>query len=286
MRKLSAWLVAAALVASMTACQDDGDPPDDGFIEYVALGDSHTAAPRTPETGLSVPCFRSDQNYPHLIAEALPRIRLLDVSCSGANSDAMADGETSRGTPVPPQLDALSEGTDLVTVNIGGNDDGLFSTWASECRELAVSDPEGSPCADANRTPDGDALLDLVPGIKDNISAVLDEIKDRSPDAQVIVVTYPRAFPETGTCDFAAAFAEGDHAYINSLVETLGDAMIEAAKEAGVDWVDVYRASRGHDICSKEPWTNGNDNDPTRANWLHPFPEEQAAVARLVMEKL
>lgn len=285
MRRLFSLMIGGAIIISMTACQDEPGPPDDAF-EYVAIGDSHTAAPRTPETGLSVPCFRSDENYPHLIAKAMPQIRLTDVSCSGATSAALTGEQSSRGTPVPPQLDALSEETDLVTVNIGGNDSNLFLTWFTQCAQLAPSDPQGSPCADANRSAGGDALLDLLPGTQELFSAVLDEIKERSPDATIIVVTYPRPFPEQGTCELADTYAQGDLAYINTIVQTLGAGMIEAAKEAGVEWVDVFRASRGHDICSKEPWTNGIGSDQSRANWLHPFPEEQAAIAQMIMRKL
>ena len=277
-------LAAGLLVLSVAACE--GDPPDnDDVTQYVALGDSHTAAPHTPEGDLTVPCYRSDDNYPAVLAALLPDAVLDDVSCSGATTAAMTGEQDSRGTPVPPQLDALSDETDLVTVNVGGNDEGLSVGWLN-CYQLTASDPQGSPCADNNATFDGDVLLDKIPQIEDHLASVLEEVKDDAPNATIVVVTYPRVFPDQGTCKFAKVYSVGDHTYINTILETLSDAMIDAAKDAGVKWVDVYAASRGHDICSKKPWVNGDSKDWTRANFLHPFPEEQAAVAKLILAEL
>ena len=167
MRRPAVWLVAGLLVLSTAACDSD-EPDNDNVTEYVALGDSHTAAPHTPETDLSVPCYRSEDNYPAVLAKLLPDAVLDDVSCSGATTAAMTDEQDSRGTPVPPQLDALSDETDLVTVNVGGNDENLSIGWFS-CYQLTASDPQGSPCADSNATIDGDVLLDKIPQIKDNV---------------------------------------------------------------------------------------------------------------------
>lgn len=292
LRRLAAASATVVLALTVTACQNDEQPPPPELLEYVALGDSHAAAPRTPTTGLTIPCFRSDENYPHLVAEQLPRTQLTDVSCSGASSAAMLSAQETTAGTVPPQLDALSADTDLVTLNIGGNDASFFLDWARQCMQVAPFDPDGSPCADANQTPAGDPLLAKVPRIKANVSATLAEIEERSPDAVVIVVTYPKPFPDKGTCKLAARFATGDLTYINSISRAVSDAIIEAAREAGVGWVDVFRASRGHDICSDEPWTNGyakgdiENTDQTRGNILHPFPEEQAAVAQLILDKI
>jgi lysophospholipase L1-like esterase len=281
-------LVLACLLVAGTAsgCQEDAPPPPVDLIDYVAIGDSHTAAPHTPEGDLTMPCARSDTNYPTELKELLGRTILTDVSCTGARTEAVIEGWDWRDIPMPPQLDALSVDTDLVTVNIGGNDERLFEKWFAQCKLVAPLDPEGSPCADGSKTRDGDRLLDLVPQIQQNVSKVLAEIEDRAPNAAVVVVTYPRAFPDRDTCRLAAAFATGDHAYINSIIKAVSDALIGAAEDAGVGWVDVYEASRGHDICSETPWVNGVTTDWTRANELHPFPEEQAAVAQMIFEKI
>ena len=57
-----------------------------------------------------------------------------------------------------------------------------------------------------------------------------------------------------------------------------------AAEETGSTYVDVWAASQGHDICSEDPWVNGAVTDQQRAAAYHPFAEEQAAVADLVVD--
>ena len=283
MRQTAAALLAGVVALVVSACQDTQTPAPDGVIEYVALGDSYTAAPGVPTTDPADPCFRSDHNYPSLIAEQLPDTRLTDVSCSGATTAAMAD-EQNPG--IRPQLDALSDGTDLVTISIGGNNEGVYLTWFQQCQALAVSDPQGSPCADANRTADGDALLDKVAPLEDAVTEVIEAVQDRAPRARVIVVTYPQPMPDRGTCPDLIPYAAGDYAYINSIMSAQNDAIVAAAEATGVEWIDVEKASRGHDVCSEEPWINGSlTDDWSRGTALHPFPEEQAAIAKLVLRR-
>jgi hypothetical protein len=51
-------------------------------------------------------------------------------------------------------------------------------------------------------------------------------------------------------------------------------------------YVNLFLASRGHDICSAQPWINGQFTDPTRALNFHPFAVEEAAAAQLVLAAL
>lgn len=250
---------------------------------YVALGDSYTAAPASPVPDSSEPCFHSNTNYPRVLTRSIPQLRLADVSCSGASTRAFTQ---SQGQDIPPQFDALTKGTDLVTAGIGGNDEELFMSWYLQCTNLASSDPTGNPCQRASQSASGDVMLNKMPQIKKNLVAAIRGIRDRAPHAIVIMVTYPRILPRQGTCSDRVSFAAGDYSYINSIVSALNDAIVAAADKTGVRWVDVERASRGHDICSATPWVNGTTGDQSRATVLHPFPEEQAAVAKLIRQAL
>jgi hypothetical protein len=58
-----------------------------------------------------------------------------------------------------------------------------------------------------------------------------------------------------------------------------------AAREAGADFVDLWGPSRGHEICSDDPWVNGGETDRSRALAYHPFAAEQQAVAELVEQR-
>ena len=37
-----------------------------------------------------------------------------------------------------------------------------------------------------------------------------------------------------------------------------------AAKRTGAEFVDLFAASDGHDICSDDPWVNGTKTEPGR----------------------
>ena len=102
---------------------------------YVALGDSYTAGLGVPEqTGATAGCGQSTSSYPYLVARSL-RLDLTDMSCSSATiADLTAAQPTGQGTN-PAQLSALSSGTALVTVSIGGNDIGLIDI-VTKCTEL------------------------------------------------------------------------------------------------------------------------------------------------------
>ena len=275
--------------SALVACQaDDSGPgalPQDEPVDYVAIGDSYTAAPLVPNTDASDTCLRSTGNYPHLIAAELSA-RLVDVSCSGADTTDLTGQQVNHGQTKAPQLDAVTAETDLVTIGIGGNDLSLFGSMVVGCLKLYDDDPQGTPCRDHNRRGEGDRLLELIPRIQGRLVRVIEQVRDRAPDATVVMVDYPQILPPSGTCPDRLPLAEGDYAYVDSINRALSDAIRTAADEAGVVSVDVYAASHGHDVCSDQPWVNGVATDPGRALALHPFPAEQQAVADLVLDAL
>ena len=59
-----------------------------------------------------------------------------------------------------------------------------------------------------------------------------------------------------------------------------------AARATRTTYIDVWSASKGHDICSDTPWVNGAVSDQDRAAAYHPFAEEQQAVADLITQEL
>ena len=108
---------------------------------YVALGDSYTAAPGVPTTEQESGCLRSSGNYPSLVAAALGR-ELVDVSCSGASTPSLVEGQRVGDGTAAPQLDALTPDTSLVTLGVGGNDLDLsraiaFHPFAAEQQAVA-----------------------------------------------------------------------------------------------------------------------------------------------------
>lgn len=256
------------------------------YASYVALGDSYTAAPLVPVTDTTSGCLRSSHNYPSLVAAALPGTQLTDVSCSGATSTSMVGVQQTGNQVQAPQFDALDEGTDLVTVGIGGNDFNLFGTLVGTCSQLRSTDPTGSPCRDKLTAGGADPLATDLDQIQQHITAIVKGIRDRSPHAEVVVVGYPQIVPAHGTCPQLLPLATGDYAYARSINKGLADALKKGAAAAKADYVDLFRATAGHDICADDPWINGAQTDPQRALAFHPFAAEQEKAAALVLAQL
>ena len=300
---LRSRVLAVALLAALalTACDEatpsatvgNPDPstaaPGTGspYPTYVALGDSYTAAPGVPQTEQETGCLRSNGNYASLVAGQL-KSAFVDVSCSGASTVALIGAQHSADHVYPPQFAALSADTSLVTMGIGGNDLELFQTMVGTCGQLGLSEPDGSPCRDymkdAGRKKD--LLVEKIAKIGGRVEAALEGIHDRAPQARVILVGYPQPIPAKGTCRILP-IAKGDYPYVRGLVVKLNAAMRTAAKKAKVDFVDMVKASKGHDICAgQDAWVNGVNTDLMRALAFHPFAEEQQAAADLIMKKL
>lgn len=271
------------LVTSLSACSNDTDGPASSSAEdtaprfgsYVALGDSFSAAPFVPTTDLAEGCFRSSGNFPALLAEDLGA-ELVDVSCSGADTGDITGRQVTAGGrgAVAPQLRAVSSDTDLVTVSIGGNDSGLFGTLTREC---TTSVSRGASCEDRLLGELGDPATDLE-AIEKSVTRTLEQVSRKAPEATVVLVGYLRLSNPDLDCP-GFPLAPGDSDFLARVEAELNRALRGAARAADVEFLDMRPASRGHEICSDEPWVNGRTTDQARALAYHPFVEGQQAVA-------
>jgi len=281
-------LVAAALLALLAGvvalpAADAAPNPDRGPKTMVALGDSFAAGPLIPPQVDERPwgCLRSSLNYAHQVADALG-LELTDVTCSGASTKhfwethgVSPDAEMAEyGFPLgpehpgnPPQLDALRPDTDVVTVQIGGNDIG-FGGIATTCAEAAAS--FGS-CREAVAAGDPFGRIERT---APKIQAVLEEIVRRSPGADVHVLGYSGIFAigETASCP-AMGVGEEDAQYLRSIQEALNGMIRSVADAEGLAYsdatayVDVYGPSEGHTAC-----------DLPAIRWVEPFVPVNAAA--------
>ncbi|GAA1510032.1 SGNH/GDSL hydrolase family protein [Nocardioides humi] len=281
--------LAALLAGSLAGCSD---PPEPRIVRkeglpagstYVALGDSYSAGPRLGPSSGPVGCEQTTGNYPHLLAARLG-LELTDVTCGGATSAHLAGPQTPpNGDPVPPQLDALTADTDLVTIGIGGNDGKVFAELVTTCVGLAVEDRRGAPCTaeDAEFRAKVERQLGKLPS---RMIEAVEAVRERAPDATVLVVGYPHVFPASGTCDLLP-LARGDYPYGRDLVSRINDGLSAAAEQTGVGYVDVWAATEGHDICSADPWIAGLIPERAALEY-HPYAEEQKVVADLLAAAL
>ncbi|HEX7659313.1 MAG TPA: SGNH/GDSL hydrolase family protein [Pseudonocardiaceae bacterium] len=248
---------------------------------YVALGDSYSAGSGVPPLAPDAPliCARSAANYPHLVA-AVDGYQLTDVTCGGATTSDMT---TAQHRGVPPQFDALTSTTSVVTIGIGGNDNGFFGHVLEKCSlvglagEVGVS--HGAPCEKLF----GDSLASDISSDAGAIGAALREIHSRSPHANVFLVGYPDVVPQSGGCYPAMPIANGDIAFLNRLETQLNSMLRTEAEQNGVSFVDTYTPTIGHDACQApgvrwiEPLIGANG-----AVAVHPNAAGEAAEARAV----
>jgi len=214
-------------------------------VKYVALGDSYSAASGVLPLDTSAPleCLRSSLNYPHVLAEKLGA-ELTDVTCGAAETSHFS---ASQYPAVAPQLDALGQDTDLVTMTIGGNDSGVFIGAILSCGSLGlVSLGQGSPCHDTF----GSQFEDTIKGTTyPSLVEALNAVRDRAPKARVAILSYPWIMPEVDGCYPQMPVAKGDVPYLRSLQRTLNDAIRRAAQETGSIFVNLNGVSNGHDAC-------------------------------------
>lgn len=282
--------VLATLTGAVWALRSGEDAPSDALVEtpvdYVALGDSYSAGPLIPVVREDAPgCFRSTNNYPAYLAGLLDVDSYADATCSGASTRDVTRRQPSMlgGTRPRPQAAALSERTDLVTVGLGGNDFGLFGSISGGCREGFSWRSASAPCRDAFVDATGrDTKARDARRIRGTLRAALEEVRDRAPDADVYVVGYPRLLPETGSCA-AAGFTAGDAAWARGIEALLNRSVRTAAEDVGATYVDLYPASRGHDICAgRDAWVNGRRLRLGVALSYHPFEVGMREAARVV----
>ncbi|MQA25210.1 MAG: SGNH/GDSL hydrolase family protein [Micromonosporaceae bacterium] len=290
-RFLAAAILLAFVATLGPAMAASARPEPDAALDiqrYVALGDSYTSGPFIPFLRLDpIGCGRSTNNYPSLLSQSLGLDDYTDVSCGGAATRHMTEPQAIPLGTNEPQFDALRADTDLVTVGIGGNDFGTFGNLVGVCPTLRESDPTGSPCRE-HFTVDGvDTVRANMTAIRDNVTAVLRGVRQRSPQAAVVIVGYPRIVPPKGTCPDVIPFADGDYRWADQIEQALNRAIRQAAKRTGAVYVDTYTPSLGHDACAgDEAWINGKDTDVLRAASYHPFVSYMAAAASLIHDTL
>jgi|LULW01.1.fsa_nt_gb lysophospholipase L1-like esterase len=279
---MRAWGSSAAAVALATAvplvlssCSAD---PADPVLDYVALGDSYTSGAMLA-VQVHEGCLRSDHNYPSLLAAARDDVRLTDASCAGAATEHLAVAQAvGEDETVPPQLDALSEDTDLVTIALGANDGAFAQDWLFTCAALGREHPRGTPCRDADEAQPV-PMVDRLEVMATRLAQGLAEVRERAPRARVVVVGYPQVVPASGTCRDRLPMAERDYSWARELNEALDRTVRHVAEGAGVELLDLWELSADHHVCAEQPWFNGQLDQPGRAQAYHPFLAFHEAVA-------
>jgi lysophospholipase L1-like esterase len=237
-----------------------GPPGASGPPHYVALGDSYTAGPLVPSlTGSPAGCLRSTHSYPFGVAAGTGAATFADVSCQGATTADMTQPQSVPLGTNPPQDDALSASTTLVTLQISGNDIGFISI-IEHCTTLSLTNPFGSPCEDYYTSGGTDQLRAQINAAEPKVAADLQGIHADAPNARVLLVGYPVILPDGGDgCWPVVPIAFGDVPYLRGVEKALNSMLATVAAANNATYVNTYTASIGHDVCQAPgtKWVEG-----------------------------
>ncbi|KUH37465.1 MULTISPECIES: SGNH/GDSL hydrolase family protein [Streptomyces] len=259
---LAATTTAAAALATAALGAGPAAGAETSVDRYVALGDSFASAAGVPDQVDSA-CMRSDRNYPALVRASLTPAAHRDVSCGGATTVHMT---TAQNASAPPQFDALSADTDVVTLTIGGNDIG-FADIIVRCVSLGLFNPFGSPCKSSYTWTGTDQLAATVNATAPKIAAAIDGVRQRAPHATILVTGYPAILPDDGTnCPSVVSIAKGDAPWLRDTHKRLNAMIATQAAQRGAVYVDTYTKSIGHDACK-----------PAGTRWMEPLFTNAAA---------
>lgn len=240
--------------------------------KYAALGSSFAAGPGIDNQLGS--CGRSDNNYSHLVAEALD-LDLTLSACNGATIDHVAD--TPQGDN-PLQIESVTSDTKLITVTMGGNDIRYTSST------FACSGTPASERCTANL--DQAAINTAIEGLPAKLERMYDNLKARAPDATIVLVAYPRVFPEDAVNCSELELSPEDTRFLADMGERLEAAFVESTSGGKALIADAYVRAAGHGPCSTgERWINGATIASSGTRY-HPTAEAHQEMARLVLEAL
>ncbi|SEF67347.1 Ricin-type beta-trefoil lectin domain-containing protein [Actinacidiphila yanglinensis] len=244
-------------------------------LDYVGMGSSFAAGPGIPpaQTGTgAAACARSAVNYASLVAEDIGA-NLSDASCSGATTaNVLTTGQSGQ----PPQIDAVTSATQLVTVTIGGNDvDYLGSIDSYSCQTSG-----GSNCGSVDQASINQTFGVLAGRIEDVVNAV----HATAPQARVLLVNYFTILPDSGVCTGVPLTAD-QSAFEHSIASRLAAATATAATATGATLVDLAAASHGHDACAAVPWVETYTPAAGRSQY-HPNEAGMRGAATLVESAL
>jgi lysophospholipase L1-like esterase len=224
-------------------------------VNYVALGDSYSSGVGTgiydPASGA---CARSPLSYPPLWAAVHHPASFEFAACSGARTaDVLAT-----------QISALRDGTDLVTITIGGNDAG-FGPVLRTCT-VATSDRTCAAAVDAAEAFE----LSVLPG---RLARTYAAIRHAAPHARVIVLGYPRLFDLAPSCADPHVPNLTRRRKLNHGADVLNDVIQQTvSRQSGFSFADMRDRFAGHGVCSADPWIN----DPSVPMFIGPYHPNQA----------
>lgn len=227
----SAFFVTTALALTGASAAASAQLPT--ATGYVALGDSYSSGVGAGSyDSASGSCKRSSRAYPALWAAAHSPSSFQFTACSGARTGDVVSG----------QLGPLNSSTGLVSITIGGNDAGFADT-------MTTCALQGESACLARVAQARTYIANTLPGQLDTVYQAIDQ---KAPNAQVVVLGYPRFYKLNGSC--SVGMSEKSRAAINAAADDINDVTAKRAADHGFRFADVNTTFAGHEICSGSSW--------------------------------
>jgi GDSL-like Lipase/Acylhydrolase family len=251
----------------------------------VSMGDSYSSGEggghydRGTRVFFGNGCHRSARAWPRLLGVSEGS----HLACSGATTEDFFEPQKSGplagadGTSQLSRLRSLDRAQPVtrVYVTIGGNDLG-FARIIRNCVFLSC-------------------LLHMdeteLPRLRDEVAAkvtrTLRAVRRVVGDDEVVLVGYPDLIPPLGKelvhCGWLSAV---ERVRILRLEAELNSTLAAVATDAGVEFVPVRAALRGHELCTADPWVNPIARFESLFAFQeqgHPTPAGQRAIAAAVV---
>ena len=123
-------------------------------------------------------------------------------------------------------------------------------------------------------------ITNTLPG---QLDALYAQIQTRAPNAQVIVVGYPRLF-NGEQCNLGARISPAEQSALNGVADLLVTRISGVATAHGFDYVDPRIPFDPHRVCADIEWLNGLSNPVSES--YHPNRLGHDAFTDLVAAKL
>ncbi len=274
----AAGAAATGTTTTGTTSTDTASEAGPAIRRYVALGDSFAAlGPTGAPTSEPAGCLRSSLNYPSVLAGQLDVAEFVDVTCGGARTVDMTAPQIAQ---TPPQFDALTADTDLVTLSIGGNDIGFGAIAGCVVQTPRAAD--GAPCRERLSA----GVSSSLEGLGARLDAVHAGIRERSPAARVVVTAYMPLVPPDGGCDFTERVSPGDVTWTRDVTDRVNSAVTDAAVRAGAEIVVPDDAGERHACAPADERYTDFTGAETGSHPMHPTAAGQRAMAAAVADKL
>ena len=231
----------------------------------VSLGDSAASGEgaRNYESGTNQSgnfCHRSLDSYIH--RTAIPGIdTTINLACSGARSTHLQiTGESRYGENQAAMLAevAVQYDVELVTIQIGANDDPGFAETVLECvkRWAAVVGPGCRDTIGAEWPDRVEAMKPKVANAVTDVRKVMSDAGYAESDYELVLVSY--ASPVTENMRLLTHALEGcpiriaDARWGRTVATVmLNDALRDVAQDVGVRFLDLSRATEGREACNR-----------------------------------